>query len=430
MNIKKYDVIGIGFGPANIAVACAMEENNFNHDVIFLEAKKEALWQENMLFDESDIQNHPLRDLVTPRNPRSKYSFTNFLFEQNRLYEFLNTGMTFPYREEFSQYISWVASHFDNIVRYNTRIQGIKLLEDETYEVIDTNGNMYFTQSIIFAPGRTPNIPKEFQNIQSNKVIFLSQYLEALKKIDSSKIKKVAVVGGSQSAIEIILHLSDYYPNAEVTGFTRKFGYLQKDVNPFTGEVYFPEFVDLFHAASKSDKKRLTKDLHLTNYSASDYDVLDRLYKKMYLHKIQGKSQIKIHRSSDITNTQEVENEIVVSFDKIENKSNTDENFDLVILATGFKNTGVNDNEERMHSLLDNIKDHFALDEDRCITINHDYSARLKNPEIKTFFLNGLCESSHGMGDAGSFSLLALRSMQIVNSLKEAISKKKTLITS
>ena len=198
MNIKKYDVIGIGFGPANIAVACAMEENNFNHDVIFLEAKKEALWQENMLFDESDIQNHPLRDLVTPRNPRSKYSFTNFLFEQNRLYEFLNTGMTFPYREEFSQYISWVASYFDNIVRYNTRIQGIKLLEDETYEVIDTNGNIYFTQSIIFAPGRTPNIPKEFQNIQSNKVIFLSQYLGALKKIDSrqniDEVKLSAVV--------------------------------------------------------------------------------------------------------------------------------------------------------------------------------------------------------------------------------------------
>jgi L-ornithine N5-oxygenase len=33
-------------------------------------------------------------------------------------------------------------------------------------------------------------------------------------------------------------------------------------------------------------------------------------------------------------------------------------------------------------------------------------------------YLNGLCESTHGMGDAGSFSLLALRSARIARSLR------------
>ncbi len=430
MKRKKYDVIGIGFGPSNIAVACAMEESDFNHEVIFLEAKKEALWQENMLFDDSDIQNHPLRDLVTPRNPRSKYSFTNFLFEQNRLFEFLNTGMIFPFREEYAQYISWVASHFNDKVQYNTKVQDIRFLEDETYEVTDAKGNIYLAESIIFAPGRTPNIPKEFQHIKSDKVVFLSQYLKTLKTLDPNKIRKVAVVGGSQSAVEIILHISEYFSNTEITGFTRRFGYLQKDVNPFTGEVYFPEFVDVFYAANKLEKDRLIKDLHLTNYSASDYDVLDRLYKKMYLHKIQGKSQIKIHRSCDIIHAEEHNDQVAISFQKIENKSNKDELFDLVILATGFKNTGTKDNEERMHSLLDNVKMHFALDEDQCVTMNYDYSIQLKDSEMKPLFLNGLCESSHGMGDAGSFSLLALRSIRIVESLNKVFSKKRIPITS
>jgi L-ornithine N5-oxygenase len=31
--------------------------------------------------------------------------------------------------------------------------------------------------------------------------------------------------------------------------------------------------------------------------------------------------------------------------------------------------------------------------------------------------MNGICESTHGFGDAGSFSLLALRSWTIANAL-------------
>jgi L-ornithine N5-monooxygenase len=41
--------------------------------------------------------------------------------------------------------------------------------------------------------------------------------------------------------------------------------------------------------------------------------------------------------------------------------------------------------------------------------------------------LNGLCESSHGMGDAGSFSLLALRSKTIAQSLDSTLSSDKTI---
>jgi hypothetical protein len=71
-----HDVIGIGFGPANIALAIAAEELHPGLDIHFIERNARAGWQEEMLLPESDIQNHPLRDLVTPRNPRSRYPRT------------------------------------------------------------------------------------------------------------------------------------------------------------------------------------------------------------------------------------------------------------------------------------------------------------------------------------------------------------------
>jgi len=116
---KINDIIGIGFGPANIAVAIALEEMYCDKSVLFFEKKQNSSWQNELLISDSDIQNHPLRDLVTPRNPRSKYSFTNFLYEKSRLYEYLNTGYTFPLRIEYNQYVTWVAEHFSHLVKYN-----------------------------------------------------------------------------------------------------------------------------------------------------------------------------------------------------------------------------------------------------------------------------------------------------------------------
>ena len=41
---------------------------------------------------------------------------------------------------------------------------------------------------------------------------------------------------------------------------------------------------------------------------------------------------------------------------------------------------------------------------------------------MPALFLNGLCESSHGIGDAGSFSLLSLRAKTIAESLRKQLS--------
>lgn len=106
---KIYDVIGVGFGPANIALAVAIEEKALGGQYLFLEGSTAPDWQAEMLIDGSDTQHNPLRDFVTPRNPVSPYGFLSYLKSKDRLFDYLNLGLEFPYRLEYARYVRWVA---------------------------------------------------------------------------------------------------------------------------------------------------------------------------------------------------------------------------------------------------------------------------------------------------------------------------------
>ena len=69
----EYDVIGLGFGPANLAIAVALEEDRRVREnglrYCFLEKKQAFEWHGGMLLDDSRMQISFLKDLATLRNP-------------------------------------------------------------------------------------------------------------------------------------------------------------------------------------------------------------------------------------------------------------------------------------------------------------------------------------------------------------------------
>lgn len=423
-----YDVIGVGFGPANVALAIAIEEAGQHLNALFLEERSEPAWQPGMLFEGSDIQNHPLRDLVTPRNPRSKYTFTNFLHENGRLFEHLNLGLLMPMRVEYAQYINWVARHFDRCVRYGNRVVRIEPAcigngVADGYQVWTTQGESYIARALVLAPGRTPYVPAVFQSVMGDRVIHLNDYLKALDRLAKHhSLRRVAVVGGSQSAVEIMLHLSKFLPHTDVVGFIRRFGYRLKDTSPFTGEVYFPEFVRLFYHADQETKDRLRSDLHLTNYSAADGDVLDALYRTIYQQKIVGQQRIFVRRGAEIRRVARVNDRLSIDFSRCEGQGTEREEFDLIVLATGFRDLGTSEHQERYPPLFTSLLPYAKTQGDGCIQIGYDYRVDMDKQLIGApCFVNGLCESTHGMGDAGSFSLLSLRAQQIYDALTRSI---------
>ncbi len=85
--IKEYDVLGVGFGPANLSIAIALEEQAKDKGLsyCFLEQKPHFEWHGGMLLDGTRMQISCLKDLVTLRNPTSPYSFVNYLHTKDRL---------------------------------------------------------------------------------------------------------------------------------------------------------------------------------------------------------------------------------------------------------------------------------------------------------------------------------------------------------
>lgn len=73
-DLQIYNVIGIGSEPANITLPITLKELGFARNRLFLGRPESTKWQPEMMPAGSDIQEHPSRDLVTPRNPRSRYT--------------------------------------------------------------------------------------------------------------------------------------------------------------------------------------------------------------------------------------------------------------------------------------------------------------------------------------------------------------------
>ena len=380
---------------------------------------------ENALDIHSNVQNIPHRDLATLRSPRSRYTFMNYLHENGLLLEHLNMDLMMPMRPDFAAYIKWCVEQLSEKVSCGKNVRSIEMLDDihnHVYRIETHQDDVYFARHVVIGTGRSPLIPAVFKPaFQSDRVFHLSTYQSSLNRLLEKGAKKIAVVGSSQSEVEILLHLSKFEPRLEIHSIFRRFGYPLKDTNPFMSEIYFPEFTDLYYAADQPLKTKIDRDVIRTNYGACDMDVLEELYRQIYYDKLHKKNQIHIKRMSSIQGVKDLGRGIEMAILNDETGETSAEIFDGVILATGFRNIGAEAPNVQIPDLLSGVVENLALDADGCVAVSREYTVRFK-PAFETageLVLNGLCETSHGMGDAGSVSLLSLRAQTIADKLLE-----------
>ncbi|MFC5286503.1 SidA/IucD/PvdA family monooxygenase [Actinokineospora guangxiensis] len=418
------DLVCVGFGPANIALAVAFDELWPTSRVLFLEREAGPCWQPGMLLSGSDIQNNPARDLVTPRNPRSRYSFVNYLHENGRLFKHLNVPAHHPLRKEFAKYVQWVAEEVPADVRYGQEVTSVGSVDggDRRLVAVRTaDGRVVHARGAVIAPGRTPNVPAAFAGLDPRKVFHTNHYLPGIADLDASYAGTIAVVGGSQSAIEVVLDLMDRFPAARVTNVMSGYGYRLKDTSPFSEEVYFPEFVTYYYGASPDGKQLLREQLRPTNYSSADRDVIDALYLRLYEDDLDGVDRIALRTNRVIEHVAELDGRVQMA--TVERVTGARELIpaDRVVLATGFRDLGGGERAESLPPLLADLLPVLSVDPEAGLRVGLDYRVATDDPHAPPIFLNGLCESSHGLGDAGSFSLLALRAKAILQSARRAL---------
>ena len=181
-----------------------------------------------------------LKDLATLRNPQSKFTFLNYLHSVGRLVQFVNLSTFLPLREEYNEYMTWCAKHFEADVRYGretTAIDPIYAPNGEkgqskvhqwrvTSRDISTNETTTVSaRHVVIAVGGRPKIPPSLTDeSEDSPIVHSSSYRTIVPKmLDSQKgrrRRRVAVVGGGQSAAEIFNDLTVSFADAEVRMYT------------------------------------------------------------------------------------------------------------------------------------------------------------------------------------------------------------------
>lgn len=416
-----FDIIGIGFGPSNMAVAACLKEEKKYLKALFLDKKKQFDWHAGMIIPQGNLQVPFFRDLATLRDPKSDFTFLNYLKEKNRLDKFINLRTFYPSRIEYQDYLLWANHKLKNFVCYEKRVESVSLVDDKQYLRIqgtDLYNNSFFdykSKNIVLSIGRIPYFPDCAKNLKSNRIFHTAHFTENIHKQYPNSLEKYrfVVVGSGQSAAEVMLYLIKNYPNATLTLCFKKVALQGCDSNPFVNEMYHDKMISSFYRYDNSLKEYILNELKQSNYSVIDSSLLSELYEYIYQNSFKDKNKILIKpllTLHDIT----IKNDVIFGhfFNKC-NQSIETITADGIILATGYVNN-------HYKKILKDVTSFFEKDSNGDFIIKENYQIEKKYNFSASIFVHGLNEKSHGISDQ-TLSVLSTRSSLIVDQMVKSL---------
>ncbi|KAI9724315.1 MAG: hypothetical protein M1812_000382 [Candelaria pacifica] len=451
---ELHDVICVGFGPASLAIAIALHDTLATPDalcrppglrgrppkVAFLERQCHFAWHAGMLLPGAKMQISFVKDLATLRDPRSEFTFLNYLHKQNRLVQFTNLGTFLPLRIEYEDYMRWCASWFDDVVRYGQEVMAILpekssirsgKVDSFVVKSKDIATGLIKTRRarhVVIAVGGKPSIPQSLPQ-EHPRVIHSSAYSSAVPELlrDMSERYRVAVIGSGQSAAEIFNDLHSRYPNAETFLIIKGAALKPSDDSPFVNEIFDPCRVDDIFNQDADARKAAIKCDRSTNYGVVRLELLEHIYGDMYAQRLQDAHednwQHRILNYSTVTRIEDLQSSshatkasglrLHVQKSNGHNADNGSDTLevDAVLVATGYSRNAHEYILEQTRHLLPINKSNFPVARD--YRINFDENKVDANAGI---WLQGCNEGTHGLSDT-LLSILASRGGEIVESI-------------
>ncbi|WP_414938350.1 SidA/IucD/PvdA family monooxygenase [Amycolatopsis sp. cmx-11-51] len=407
-------LLAIGAGPANLALAVAIEESGnpeLAEQTLLLEQSPDIKWQRDLLMPWARSQVSFLKDLVTLRNPRSKFSFLNFLHDQNRLDEFVNLGTFHPFRWEFSDYLQWVAKSLDQVrIRYDAKVQSIEPARGADGSITGwiatlPGGDTIRCRDLVVGGGRDTHVPDVFSGLPSDRLIHSAQYRRRIAQLPADAPLRAVVVGGAQSAAEMFMALHDNLPNSTRTMIVRSIGPQNYQTSKFVNELFFPSFVDRFYDSPPEIRQQVLDEMRLTNYAGAAPPFLDHIYTTLYQQRGIGQQRSEVRTLTEVVGARIEDDEVVLDLRDRTSGKVEPLHCDLVLLGTGF--------DQRMPAMVRDLADRVGLSE---ISVSRCYRVDLGDSAWGAVYLQGINEATHGIADS-LISVLAHRSRDIVGDL-------------
>lgn len=413
-----HDLIGIGFGPSNIALAIALKEKEAAGAGVksfFIEKQPSFAWHANMLLDDARMQISFLKDLVTLRNPASHFTFINYLHQKKRLQDFINLKTFFPSRHEFNDYLAWAAAHFEDRCAYGEEVLEVlpeKRGDEVTLLRVRSQDNQRgiherLARHLVVSVGGTPSIPDCFRPFREDlRVFHSSRYLGEIAQHPNAR--RIAVVGAGQSAAEIFMDLHNRPSKPQVDLIMRARAIMPSDDSPFVNEIFNADFIDYVFSRANEERAALLDEFWHTNYAAPDLELIEQIFNVFYRQKVSGIARHQFLRRHEVASAHASTEGVQLTLHDLDGGGEKTATYDAVVLATGY-------NRNLHQSLLEPLSpylDNFEVD-------RHYRLQSLPNfhPVI---FLQGACESTHGLSDT-LLSAMAIRTDEIGQALLSAI---------
>ncbi|MFF1296249.1 MULTISPECIES: lysine N(6)-hydroxylase/L-ornithine N(5)-oxygenase family protein [unclassified Streptomyces] len=416
-----HDVIGIGFGPSNVAMAIALSEHNAaagrqeSITAHFFEQQPSFGWHRGMLLDDATMQVSFLKDLVTLRNPTSEFSFLCYLKSKGRLIDFINHKNLFPLRVEFHDYFEWAAAQVEDMVSYGHEVVGVApVIHDEAVEYLEVTVRsgegleVHRARNLVIGTGLRPRMPEGVD--RGDRVWHNSELLTRIDEFEAATTPtRFVVVGAGQSAAENVAYLHRRFPEAEVCAVFSRYGYSPADDSSFANRIFDPEAVDEYFAAPEDVKRQLIDYHGNTNYSVVDIDLIDDLYRRMYQEKVLGTERLRFLNVSRLSDLKETPDKVRATVTSLVSGEETLLDADLVVLATGYLPADP-------LGLLGEAADRCLRDDEGRVRVERDYRIAT-DPELRCgIYLQGGTEHTHGI-TSSLLSNTAIRVGEILDSL-------------
>lgn len=423
--VPVYDVLGIGFGPSNLALAVALDEHNGKVpdkdllSAVFFEKQPQFGWHRGMLIDGASMQVSFLKDLATMRNPSSEHSFLSYLHSKDRLADFINHKTFFPSRIEFHDYLEWVAASFDYLVEYNSEVVEIRPVADNGtithFDVVVRRGDapgelsMQRAHNLVISLGLEPKLPPNA--MLSDCIWHNHDLLTRLESLPNTPPRRFTVCGAGQSAAETAEYLHRQFPTVEVCAVFSRYGYAPADDSPFVNRIFDPDAIDFFFTAS-DDARRMLLDYHRsTNYSAVDQELIKELYRRLYQEKVHGRQRLRILNASRIADVYPSTTGVRITVEFLPTGEMTVLDSDVLVYATGYRPVDP-------LALLGELGTFCLRDTRGRLCVERDYRVATTAEVRCGIYIQGATEYAHGISST-LLSNTAIRAGEILGSIAE-----------
>ena len=358
------------------------------------------------------MQTEFYRDLVTPMDPTSRFSFLNYIKSNGRLDQFFCSSTIYPTRREFEAYFNWVANQIADIV-FAANVHSVDYNPETNLFIVEVENESqpqrrYESKHIVLGCGAGPKSTSA--SSEAGRVVDVS----ALLGFDfPDSLERILVVGGGQSAAECVNYLLDQFAETEtqIVWVTSETAFRALDISNFSRETYSASYAREFAALPKPLREKI---IHDDRSVANGITPLfaQALYQRLYRLKYftsPGAANPSVHlqANTEVLEVHDEANSAKVTARSLPTGETSVDVFDCVILCTGL------DDETVFHSPIIGAQLKTRIGKNEAFD---GYAIAWDGPSDRMIFVQSQNTLTHGLGDA-SFVTAPRRNACILSSI-------------